>query len=91
MMKKTIILIIIRITEGASMSTHPIDNSQDLASLLKKRRHQLKITQKTLADFCNLSHNGISRIELNQSDVQLSTILKMSKVLGFKIMLEMEA
>ncbi|WP_112854787.1 helix-turn-helix domain-containing protein [Legionella feeleii] len=27
-----------------------------------------KLTQKSLADFCNLSHNGISRIELAQSD-----------------------
>lgn len=67
-----------------------INNVEDLASALKKRRHELKVTQKTLATFCNLSHNGISRIELAQSDVQLSTILKMSKMLGFKIILEME-
>lgn len=68
-----------------------INSKEDLAQTLKARRHQLKITQKTLADFCNLSHNGISRIELGESDVQLSTILKMSKVLGFKIILEMES
>ncbi|MBA2651657.1 MAG: helix-turn-helix transcriptional regulator [Tatlockia sp.] len=70
---------------------NPIINSAaELAEALKMRRHQLKITQKSLAAFCNLSHNGISRIELGQSDVQLSTILKLSKVLGFKISLEME-
>lgn len=68
-----------------------IDSIEELAAILKMRRHQLKITQKSLAAFCNLSHNGISRIELGQSDVQLSTILKMSKVLGFKIIFEMEA
>jgi transcriptional regulator with XRE-family HTH domain len=62
----------------------------DLVKALKNRRHELKITQKSLADFCNLSHNGISRIELGESDIQLSTLLKMSKVLGFKIVLEME-
>lgn len=72
------------------MDTYAINNTEKLAEILKMRRHQLKITQKSLAAFCNLSHNGISRIELGQSDVQLSTILKMSKILGFKIILEME-
>ncbi len=73
------------------MSNHTINSPEELAKILKMRRHQLKITQKTLADFCNLSHNGISRIELGLNDVQLSTILKLSKVLGFKIILEMES
>lgn len=73
------------------MVTSTISNAKELAEALKIRRHQLKITQKGLAAFCNLSHNGISRIELGQSDVQLSTLLKMSKILGFKILLEMES
>ncbi|MDF1827848.1 MAG: helix-turn-helix transcriptional regulator [Legionellaceae bacterium] len=73
------------------MDTRIIQSKKELAEVLKIRRHQLKITQKSLADFCNLSHNGISRIELAQSDVQLSTLLKMSKVLGFKLVLEMES
>ena len=73
------------------MDTRIIQSKKELAEVLKIRRHQLKITQKSLADFCNLSHNGISRIELAQSGVQLSTLLKMSKVLGFKLVLEMES
>tara|TARA_R110000868_G_scaffold309983_6_gene571196 strand:+ start:52 stop:273 length:222 start_codon:yes stop_codon:yes gene_type:complete len=73
------------------MDTRIIQSKKELAEVLKIRRHQLKITQKSLADFCNLSHNGISRIELAQTDVQLSTLLKMSKVLGFKVVLEMES
>lgn len=73
------------------MNKYIIDSTEQLAKTLKIRRHELKITQKSLADFCNLSHNGISRIELGESDVQLSTILKLSKVLGFKIILEMES
>jgi transcriptional regulator with XRE-family HTH domain len=73
------------------MDKHHINSAEALAKTLKTRRHQLKITQKSLAAFCNLSHNGISRVELGQSDVQLSTILKMSKILGFKIILEMES
>ncbi|STX41024.1 transcriptional regulator, y4mF family [Legionella donaldsonii] len=72
------------------MDKFDIKSLEELADVLKNRRRELNITQKSLADFCNLSHNGISRIELAQSDAQLSTILKMSKVLGFKIILEME-
>ncbi len=68
----------------------PILNSKDLAKALKERRKELKITQKALADFCDLSHNGISRIEVADSDIKLSSLLKMSKILGFKITLEME-
>jgi len=79
-----------RIYKALLMDKNIINSAEKLAEVLKMRRHQLEITQKSLAALCNLSHNGISRIELGQSDVQLSTILKMSKVLGFKIILEME-
>ncbi|KTD59883.1 transcriptional regulator [Legionella santicrucis] len=72
------------------MDKYNIESLEELAEVLKNRRRELNITQKSLAAFCNLSHNGISRIELAQSDAQLSTILKMSKILGFKIILEME-
>ncbi len=65
-------------------------NEKDLAKALKGRRKDLNITQKSLADFCNLSHNGISRIEVADSDIKLSTLIKISKILGFKITLEME-
>lgn len=67
-----------------------IFSEKELAKTLKKRRKELNITQKSLADFCNLSHNGISRIEMADSDIKLSSLLKMSKILGFKITLEME-
>lgn len=67
-----------------------ITGEKDIAQALKNRRRELKITQKALADFCNLSHNGISRIEMADSDIKLSSLIKMSKILGFKIKLEME-
>jgi predicted transcriptional regulator len=72
------------------MKKNVIENDNDLASVLKARRKELGVTQKTLASFCNLSHNGISRIEVADSDVKLSTLLKMSKILGFKIVIELE-
>jgi len=67
-----------------------IRNDEDLAKALKERRKELEITQKDLARVCDLSHNGISRIEVADSDIKLSTLLKMGKFLGFKIVLEMD-
>jgi predicted transcriptional regulator len=67
-----------------------IRSDEDLAKTLKERRKELEITQKDLARVCNLSHNGISRIEVADSDIKLSTLLKMGKFLGFKVVLEMD-
>lgn len=67
-----------------------IKNEKDLAEALKERRKELGITQKDLARVCDLSHNGISRIEVADSDIKLSTLLKMGKFLGFKVVLEMD-
>jgi ribosome-binding protein aMBF1 (putative translation factor) len=72
------------------MKNQTIETSKDVAEVLKNRRKELGISQKDLAQLCDLSHNGISRIEVNDSDVQLSTLLKLSHFLGFKIIFEME-
>lgn len=67
-----------------------IKSEVELAKALKERRKELDITQKELASVCDLSHNGISRIEVADSDIKLSSLLKMGKFLGFKIVLEMD-
>ena len=72
------------------MKAQILHHENEIAEILQKRRKELKITQKELAAFCKLSHNGISKIELGQSEIKLSTLLKMSKMLGFAIALEME-
>ncbi len=61
-----------------------------LGSLLKQRRKSLGMSQKDLAKFTNLSHTGIGRIELAQNDVKFETLLKLSKMLGFRIKIELE-
>lgn len=68
----------------------PIETPEDLVKLLRHRREELGISQKDLAQLCNLSHNGISKLENDQREVKLSTLLKMSKILGFKLALEFE-
>lgn len=67
-----------------------IEDEVSLAKALKERRKELGVTQKDLAKLCNLSHNGISRIEVADSDIKLSTLLKLGKLLGFSVTLEMD-
>ena len=67
-----------------------IKNEVELGKVLKDRRNELQITQKQLADFSDLSHNGISQIEVGEKSVRLSTLLKLGKMLGFKIVLKMD-
>lgn len=67
-----------------------ISSISQLGRLLKQRRKELGVTQKELAMLCNLSHNGISKIELGISDIKLSTLLKLGEFLGFEIQLHLE-
>lgn len=71
------------------MQNQYVENAASLGKILQARRKDLGITQKQLADYCDLSHNGISRIEIGETDVRMSAIFKMSSMLGFRIVLEM--
>lgn len=64
-----------------------INSIDDLALVLQKRRKMVGITQKQLADFCNLSHNGISQIEQAHKNVRFSTLMKMIRITGLKVVL----
>lgn len=67
-----------------------IENTKDLAKLLKNRREELGISQKELAKLCNLSHNGISKLERNEREAKLSTLLKLGKFLGLEFVVKIE-
>jgi transcriptional regulator with XRE-family HTH domain len=70
-----------------------IENTKDLISFIKLRREELGISQAQLAQLCNLSLNGISKLESSKDggrEVKLSTLLKLSKFLGFEIALKVE-
>lgn len=61
-----------------------------LSEFLKNRRKDFKITQAELAKYCNLSREGIQKIESGLSDIQVSTLVKMSKILEFNLVVETE-
>lgn len=72
------------------MQKRVLSSEKQLAEIIKSRRKELQVTQKELAAFCNLSHNGISQIELGEKEIKLSTLLKMSKMLGLSVVIEIE-
>lgn len=69
-----------------------ISSIKDLVEQLTERRKSLGISQSELAQLCNLSVNGISKFESNagEREVKLSTLFKLSEVLGIKLSLEFE-
>lgn len=69
-----------------------VNSIKELVEKLTERRKSLGVSQSELAQLCNLSVNGISKFESNAGDreVKLSTLFKLSEVLGFKLSLEFE-
>ena len=69
-----------------------IKSIKDLVEQIKKRRNELGISQSELAQLSDLSVNGISKFESNagEREVKLSTLFKLSEVLGLKLHLEFE-
>ncbi|MFT6632385.1 MAG: transcriptional regulator with XRE-family HTH domain [Bacteriovoracaceae bacterium] len=69
-----------------------IENVKDLIEKIKYRRKELGLSQLEVAQLCNLSVNGISKFESNagEREVKLSTLFKLSQVLGFNLSLEFE-
>ena len=69
-----------------------VHNIKELVEQIKKRRKELGMSQTELAQLCDLSVNGISKFESNagEREVKLSTLFKLSEVLGFKLSLEFE-
>ena len=70
----------------------PIADTKQLVKALAKRRNELGISQTELANLCDLSKNGISKFEKSagEREIKLSTLFKLSQVLGFKLNLEFE-
>lgn len=69
------------------------NSTSELVAFIKKRREELGMSQSELAQLCDLSLNGISKLESNKDgkrEIKLSTLLKLSKFLGFKLALEVE-
>ncbi len=52
--------------------------------LLREKRKELKLTQVQLAEKTGLKRSYISRVEQGNTDIQLSSLLRISEALGLK-------
>jgi DNA-binding XRE family transcriptional regulator len=62
-----------------------IKNLSDVSFLIKKQRKMIKATQRDIEDVCDISHNGLSQIEIGKSEPKISTLIKLGRILGFKL------
>jgi ribosome-binding protein aMBF1 (putative translation factor) len=61
--------------------------AQYYGEILKDRRKELKLTQKTVAERIGKERSYITRIEQGKTDMQLSSFLRISNALGLHISL----
>ena len=65
-----------------------LDDVKNIGELLKSYRKERKITQEELANFSGLSRVGIVKLENNESDIKLSTLIKIVGLLGLDLVLK---
>lgn len=57
------------------------------AEILREKRKELKMTQKELAERIGRERTYINRIERGETDIQLSTFIRIAEALGIDISL----
>lgn len=65
-----------------------VNAPEDLIQALKKARKTKKISQAELGGFANITVATISRIENQETDPQISTLLRLAKLLNLNIYIE---
>ena len=64
-----------------------LKESKEIGKTIKELRSEMKITQEELANFTGLSRIGVVKLEKEENDLKLSSLIKISNLLGFEIVL----
>ena len=62
-----------------------IETVSQIIGIMIERRHDLSLSQRELAQLCEVPHSSIARIESGKNTPNLSTLLKIFRVLGLHI------
>lgn len=65
-----------------------IEAISQIVGAMIKRRHELELSQRELADLCGLPHSSVARIESGKSTPNLTTLLKIIRELGLSLVAE---
>lgn len=71
-----------------SESQHDMEQIEELSSIVSsiiKRRNELGISQRALAEQCGIPQSSVARIETFKTMPKLDTLLKLMRPLGLKI------
>ena len=72
---------------GGYMREIILKESKGIGSTIKDIRSDMKITQVELANFTGLSRIGVVKLEKEENDLKLSSLIKIANLLGFEIVL----
>lgn len=64
-----------------------LKESKEIGKTIKDLRSELKVTQEELANFTGLSRVGVVKLEKEENDLKLSSLIKIANLLGFEIVL----
>ena len=62
-----------------------IIKTEDISSIIKKRRQSLKLTQANCAAFCGVGIRFFSELENGKQSLHLGKVLQVLQTLGLKI------
>jgi DNA-binding XRE family transcriptional regulator len=72
---------------GGYMKDIVLKEAKEIGSIIKELRSEMKITQEELANFTGLSRIGVVKLEKEENDLKLSSLIKIANLLGFEIVL----
>ncbi len=64
-----------------------LKEGKGIGSIIKELRSEMEITQEELANFTGLSRIGVVKLEKEENDLKLSSLIKIAHLLGFEIVL----
>lgn len=65
-----------------------VEAISQIVGVMIERRHDLRLSQRDLADLCGLPHSSVARIESGKSTPNLTTLLKIFRELGLSLVAE---
>ena len=65
-----------------------VEAISQIVGAMIERRHDLKLSQRDLADLCGLLYSSVARIESGKSTPNLTTLLKIFRELGLNLVAE---
>ena len=64
-----------------------VKDTSEIGNFIKNQRKKMNVTQDELANFAGLSRVGVVKLEKEEGDIKLSTLIRVANLLGFEIVL----